>query len=124
MNQVELLRHVVDNIEAGRPAGYGLLYNGVKCEAKYPSSIAFNRTEPYSLAPKTVIINGIEVERGVDVAPESGRFYIPLMLQEGFAMMVWTGVDSDFKLMKKGIVFTEKEKAIAMAKAMLNFQDV
>jgi len=124
MNQVELLRHVADNIEAGRPAGYGLMYVSGN---KITQIIDFNCPQAYMLAPKTVIINGIEVERGVDVTPEIGaRYYLPdtIYPDNPAESFYWDGDKEEMALLKRGLVFLDKEKAIAMAEAMLNFQQV
>jgi len=125
MNQVELLRHVADNIEAGRSAGHGLMYRGCYIDGSSTGCIDFTSNDLYQFAPKNVIINGIEVERGVDKSLPRGKdYYVPSLFDPKlYAATFWDGGDAHFKRVEKGIVFKDKEKAIAMAEAMLNFQD-
>ena len=125
MNQVELLRHVADNIEAGRPAGYGLYFNGVESMIQLAGAIEFNDPELYSLTPSTVIINGIEVERGVDDEPyKNVTYWYPDFSNMLCDFRYWQGSPFDKKMLENGLVFLKEYKAIAMAKAMLDFQEV
>lgn len=85
--------------------------------------MCFDKPERYSLKPKTVAINGIEVERGVyfDLAEDQG-YFIPVIDKEYFfSEYHWCNDDLDKQWLERGLVFLEKEKAVAMAKAMLAF---
>ena len=55
MNQVELLRHVADNIENGREVSHGLLVNGMLSNATKLIHLALDAPQAYSLIqpPKT-----------------------------------------------------------------------
>jgi len=120
MKQHELLHHVADNIEAGRPAGYGLQYAGGN---KISCHIDFYNPASYLLKPKTVVINGIEVERGVDRIEHGSYCYIVNVANRNYvAESVW-GESCDKTWLDRGLVFLEKEKAVAMAKAMLAFDE-
>jgi len=123
MKQHELLRHVADNIEAGRKYNHGLLFDGSNSVAYSIDGMRFNKPERYSLKPKTVVINGVEVERGVDAEPICGQScFIPRVNVSDLCLAFRWGEYTDGKwCLSSGMVFFEKEKAIAMAKAMLNF---
>ena len=123
----ELLRHVANNAEAGRPAGHGLLYKGEVSRTKKPENISLSYHQFYELAPKTVVINGIEVTAGVEDVSELGaeciladptrdEFYLKYAAAPHTCIIRWAA---------KGIVFPNSEEgkknAIAVAKAMLNF---
>jgi len=123
----ELLRHVADNTEAGRPAGHGLLYMGEPSRVQKPESVELRRHQNYELAPNTVVINGIEVTAGVEDVSDLGagciladptrdEFYLKYAAAPHTCIIRWAA---------KGIVFPNSEEgkknAIAMAKAMLNF---
>jgi len=123
MNQVELLRHVADNIEAGRPAGHGLYCDGYPSQLTQVDDFSFYDAELYSLAPKTVIINGIEVERGIDAIEDGSVCYVVNVSSKNFATKTVWNYSCDSTWLERGLVFLGEEKAIAMAKAMLNFQD-
>ena len=126
MKQHELLRHVADNIEAGRKHNRGLLFDGRNSVAGSIDGMRFDKPERYSLKPKTVVINGVEVERGVDVEPEKGQEYFEPVINndELHASYAWNADEYDKQCLSKGLIFLEKEKAIAMAKAMLAFDRI
>lgn len=123
MKQHELLRHVADNIEAGREACSGLLFRGDDSIGAGVGDIAFWCASKYSLKPKTVTINGIEVECGVDRIEYGSYCYIANVANRNYvAKSVWDE-SCDNAWLERGLVFLEKEKAVAMAKAMLAFDE-
>lgn len=77
---------------------------------------------PFRLAPRTIFVNCVEVPAPESVAPSNGSdYYLPKIgysdcLHEDLA---WTGHGFDFESLKRGIVYLNKEDAIARAKAML-----
>lgn len=114
MNQVELLRHVADNLEAGRPAGHGLLCNGKTVE-----SIAFGCPGAYSLAPRTRIINGVEVPAPMDKRPEkSMRYWIEApQFEELCDSTTCDGCRQDFRFFELGLCYESAEAAAANCRA-------
>jgi len=96
MKQEELLRHMADNLEVGNPAGHGLLYKGMVSRTKRPENISIHAPQYYELAPKTVVINGIEVDRGVDFEPKKGQEYFEPVINndELHASYAWNADES------------------------------
>ena len=72
MNQAELLRHVAGNLEAGRDEAHGLVKDGA---AKDFQGVMLREPRLYSLAPRTRIINGVEVPAPMDKEPKVGDYY-------------------------------------------------
>ena len=124
MEKHELLRHIADNIESGRDINHGLLRCGYDSRATDIGGMVSNHKK-YTLKPSTVVINGIEVERGVDVEPAKNRdYFIPAIESDHFHKhYFWRGDEFDRKYLTRGIVFLEKKKAIEMATAMLAFNE-
>lgn len=118
MNQVEILRHVADNLEAGRDAGHGLVLWNQPCLAKSAGEIFFSQHHEYSLAPRTRIINGVEVPAPMDKEPEIGEIYWfeHIGREEMADDFRWIGDDIDKRLFSIGIHETA-EAAAANCKA-------
>lgn len=119
MNQVELLRHVADNLEAGRPAWHGLLCNGKASAVESVEGIAFGLSCVYSLAPRTRVINGVEVPVPVDKAPAAGsRYWIEAPQFDDCAVSLgWTDDSQDNRFFALGLCYDSKEAAAANCKA-------
>ncbi len=135
MTLKELMAHVNDNIQNDRAAGYGLLIHGEASKATTVESgslfyINFNSYEFYTLAPRKVLINGIECNAGVSEAPEMGAkvFYSDLYENDLYESVNWSGDVFEICILRRGMVFPHTEQgkadAIAMAKAMLAFKEV
>lgn len=119
MKLEELLRHVADNVEAGRSAGHGLLYKkGFEDEEK-AYGIFWNDPEGYELANRTHTVNGFEVPSPESEGLCDGQVYFHPSheLREGFYKNKWFGESDDFSLLKNKQVFLTKEAAIANQKA-------
>jgi hypothetical protein len=131
MKLEELLRHVADNVENGRELSNGLLYNGSPSISKIGiTSLDLGKPELYTLAPRMVRINGIEVKAGMSEAPYGGDYYISGFNhgRPEYMQYTWNGNNSDKLRLESGLVFPlneqGKQDAIAMAKAMLSFEEV
>jgi hypothetical protein len=61
MKLEELLRHVADNVEAGKPANHDLLYWGRPSIVDHISCFNWTDHDNYSNTPKTHNCNGHEV---------------------------------------------------------------
>jgi hypothetical protein len=74
-----------------------------------------------SMYPKTRVINGFEVPAPETTKPAYGTKYFSSSL--GYVDMAvdhkWNNDDFDTRVLKRGLVFLNKEDAIANAKAML-----
>lgn len=118
MVQVELLRHVADNLEAGRTAGHGLIYNGKKLVTVSVKGISFSHPDWYLLAPRTRIINGVEVPAPMDKEPKSCQVYWfeDIASADMASDFRWNGDDIDKRLFHVGIHETH-EAAAANCKA-------
>lgn len=120
MNQVELLRHVADNLEAGRDAGHGLLYNGKKLLVTTSvECICFGFSDAYSLATRTRIINGVEVPAPMDKEPFRGqRYWMECAWAKDLSTSTQWGFSSDDKLrFFRGLCYDSQEAAAANCKA-------
>lgn len=75
----------------------------------------------FRLAPHTICVNGVEVPAPEKVAPEKGStYYIPDVGVDTFYYKhKWLNDRFDLKNLERGLVYLNKEDAIARAKAML-----
>lgn len=76
----------------------------------------------FRLKPRTITVNGREVQAGEIMAPASGlSYWHPSVTRvELVDSSHWDGGDFDRRCMERGLVHLTKEAAIAHAKAMLN----
>ena len=127
MTLKELMAHVNDNVQNDRPAGYGLLSLGCVESARTAAQIAWHNVEGYSLKSRTVVVNGHEVKAGLSELPEgwNSLFYVANTLSDEFYHAERV---NDYTLystkgyFERGLAFDNKEDAIAMARAMLDFK--
>ena len=80
----------------------------------------------YRVAPRTIMVNGVEVPAGEKEAPSKGAtYYVPDQAEESLAYdFSWSDDDMDARFLERGLVYLDKESAIARAKAMLITQEV
>jgi len=124
MKLEQLLRHVADNVENGRPYGHGLRYSAKSHgsgEVEEQGLLNFLAPHWYELKPKTGMLNGFEVPAPEDDSIGIGQiYYCPYVTgYDKFNDYVWTNYESDFIALERGLVFLKKEDAIATANAML-----
>lgn len=80
----------------------------------------------FRLASHTITVNGVEVPAPESVAPEKGKhFYVPDIYSDAYAYgNQWNGYsDVHIGYFERGLVYLNKEDAIARAKAMLLTQE-
>lgn len=79
----------------------------------------------YRLAPRTIFVNGVEVTAPESAALEYGcSYYVATTDDDDCASeSTWTGHRLDLLWLKRGLVYLNKEDAIARAKAMLLTSD-
>ena len=79
----------------------------------------------FRLAPRTIRVNGVEVPVSEKVAPKNGDWvYLPSLDAENLYICAeWFGCKRDHEYLKRGLVYLNKEDAIARAKAMLLTQE-
>lgn len=75
----------------------------------------------YRIKPRTVLCNGVEVPAPESVAPAEGScYYTPHVTREpGYNEETWDEASFDLRVLEQGLVYLNKEDAIARAKAML-----
>jgi hypothetical protein len=124
----QLLRHVADNIEAGRPE-----LSGVECQnangtftKTHLKSFSYAAMEIaigkcFRIKPATRVINGFEVPEPVRNDLKKGQAYFcPTILNEELYSSVLYNVDDYVeRIIQRGLVFLTADDAIATAKAML-----
>lgn len=74
----------------------------------------------FSLKPRTITVNGREVQAGETVAPEAEFFFVDLHSTDLWGKTFWCGTPRDKLKLERGLVHLTPEAAIAHAKAMLN----
>lgn len=97
--------------------GEDILFEGrPRCDPSFGSSV-----ELYSIAPKTIMVNGFEVPAPETVAPAVGApYYMPDPVpMEMYTRGNWTNHAHDTTRLTREIVYRYKDHAIARAKAML-----
>lgn len=80
----------------------------------------------FRLAPRKIKVNGVEVPAPETVAPADGSgYYTPHVTREqGYSKDTWDGASFDLHVLEQGLVYLNKEDAIARSKAMLITQEV
>lgn len=80
----------------------------------------------YRLAPRTILVNGVEVPAPESVAPASmTQVFAPSTFSIGlYSSWCWHNDRVDDVYLERGLIYLNKEDAIARAKAMLITQEV
>ena len=101
-----------------------IAYHG-QCHLAQITEHDFGGACEYRLAPRTIFVNGVEVPAPEKVAPDNGvNFYTPEPCGEFFfGRLVWCGGRLGDRLLAAGLVYLNREDAIARAKAMLLTSD-
>ena len=122
-----MLRHIADNLEAGREFNHGLLIDGNPSQVPHLGYICYSDAHRYSAKSKKVTINGVSVECGTKDLFQEGEIYVvpDLSNTDLLKRFTWTGSKNDKDSVHRGIAFREKHahKALAMAMAMLAFDE-
>ena len=113
MNEVELLRYVADNLEAGREAGAGLLYNGSTSKSISVKDIRLDTHKLYAVAPRTHKVNNFTVPYHMHVEPEDDTiYYVPSLDADDLSYSkVWEGDPFDKRVFYRGLCFNTREAA-------------
>ena len=130
MNIKELLTHVNDNVQNDRNPGSGLLWKKDKTHSLDMFDISWHDPQEYSLAPKMVLVNGIECVAGMTEAPMLDTPY--LVVDVTYPLLhtrsSWDGISVDCERLKNGILFPDTnegtENVKAMGRAMISFGEV
>lgn len=79
----------------------------------------------FRLAPRKIVVNGVEVPAPEKDAPADGSgYYTPHVTREqGYSKDTWDGASFDLHVLEQGLVYLNKEDAIARSKAMLITQE-
>lgn len=121
LTTAQVLRHVADNLDAGRPEGHGLQFEapGTFKDAVNPIWGAASGKQ-YRLKPRTRMLNGFEVPAPMDVIPEKGmEYWSPCVVaSSGVTGAEFTGHEMDYCIFHRGFMFATKEDAIANFKAI------
>jgi hypothetical protein len=90
--------------------------------AELPSNGSFVYGLTYSIKPKMMLVNGFEVPEPMCVAPDTGvKYYTPNFDADSFLLSTsWDDCEMDNRWLSRGLIHSNKEAAIAHAKAMLN----
>lgn len=80
----------------------------------------------FRLAPKKILVNGVEVPAPEKVAPKAGvDYFLPCTeAQDMWIAYDWQNGFFDNQCLDRGLVYLNKEDAIARAKAMLITKEV
>ena len=80
----------------------------------------------YRIAPRTILVNGVEVPAPEKNAPSTGTpYFLPCITTEDLCTKItWDGGCADNLWLARGLVYMDEESAIARAKAMLITQEV
>jgi len=80
----------------------------------------------FRLAPRTILVNGVEVPAPEKEAPGTGiPYFVPSITTEDlYTKITWDGGRADNLWLERYLVYLCQESAIARAKAMLITQEV
>ena len=86
---------------------------------------AFGGGCEYRLAPRTILVNGVEVPAPETEAPkhEQRYFISDPTCEDGVSEFAWVNDRTDNRCLRLGIVYLDQESAMARAKAMLITQE-
>lgn len=84
----------------------------------------FGRACEFRLAPRTILVNGVEVPAPESVAPPlMSKVFAPSTFSHDlYSSWCWHNDPVDAGYLERGLVYLDKESAIARAKAMLIVQ--
>lgn len=94
---------------------------------KYVDDPDFAGACEYRIAPRTILVNGVEVPAPEKDAPKDGdRYFSPsVTMAHSFSEhYTWDGSDFDQSALDRGVVYLNEDHAVARAKAMLITQEV
>ncbi|QDP55704.1 MAG: hypothetical protein Tp138OMZ00d2C19078241_36 [Prokaryotic dsDNA virus sp.] len=121
LTTAQVLRHVADNLDAGREDGYGLQMHGCSGWINLLCPLAAIRNgHKLRLKPRTRMMNGFEVPAPLDHEPESRLRYwtIEATSKDGVIDVPWFADADDQRVLSQGLMFATKEDAIANFKAI------
>lgn len=125
MTLIELLKHATENLEKGSEPWKGLLFDRLKYrplqDRDFWESVHCSHNG-FSLAPKTITVDGTTVSLGMDTPPaEDSTYYYPTPAQhELYAAAIWDSLDPiNLTRLKQGMCFTLPSDAIAISEHML-----
>lgn len=80
----------------------------------------------FRIAPRKILVNGVEVPAPQVEAPEKyDCYYVPDTAEEDlYYELTWSGDEMDHRYLERGLLYRDEESAIARAKAMLITQEV
>lgn len=125
MDQVKLLRHVADNLEAGRDVGHGLVRVLFGYQNPDKESLYLWNPELYEIAPRTRIINEVEVPAPMDKEPDIGSSYwceAPATSSCSFCT-IWAGDLTDKMRFDRGMCYNSSSAAAVNCKARYGIVD-
>lgn len=75
----------------------------------------------YRVKPKTITVNGVEIQAPLTKAPNVGEYYylVALLESKHFYHFTWSDDESDNRALARGICHSTEEAAVAHAKALL-----
>lgn len=121
LTTAQVLRHVADNMDAGRPEGCGLQFEAAGTFKDAVSPVrGTNIGIRYRLKPRTRMLNGFEVPAPMDVMPDVGSRYwvIDACDINGSDDIIFSNDAADQRAFNRGFMFATREDAIANFKAI------
>lgn len=88
--------------------------------------LQFGKNYEFRLAPRTILVNGVEVPAPEKNAPKEGENYFLVQCEETEYVqeLVWENCVPEEIWLSRGLVYLDRDSAIARAKAMLITQEV
>ena len=116
MNQVELLRHVADNLEAGRDE-----LDGITHHENYILRDITNFPEMFRIKVKRHKVNNFTVPAPLTEPPANGTYYYIASIHSDdcFLSAVWDGHPLDNRYLRRRLIHLTKAAAQQNALAML-----
>lgn len=115
-----MLQYAQDAQESETPWENWEMLVGEKTWCTVKGELQWHKNNKYRRKPRTIVINGFTVNAPMDKEPKDREeYFYPCFTN----MDLWDGNsytgEWDRRLFERGLCFTNKEDAIAMAKAML-----
>lgn len=123
LTTAQVLRHVADNLDAGRNSGHGLQIHADGKWEDIKSPVVVMHADEHRLKPRTRMLNGFEVPAPLDVMPEIGEEYWSVRMSgfNGAICFQCSGDRIDRRLFDRKMMFATKEDAVANFRAICGF---
>ena len=118
-----MMEYAKDALETDKPWERWEYFNAYDRWVPLPATPTWYEDVAYRRKPRTININGHEVPEPVRGPLKDGEdYYFPDLFEAEMSISTyWNGDNSDYRLLKHGLIHITKDAAVAHAEALLSF---